>query len=262
MATGLPSEIVKRNPDLFIDSCRNPTPDPGRRTFQDLARNYVAMSIEYEDPAKRRLRELGWEVLSDEELLALVLAPGMNPRQARRKAHQLLEALGHARGLRLATYAGLRQAGLSHNRTVSLLAAFRLARRSNQMLLPPRHSFHSSLEIFRYFRNRVEPLSKECFWSVLLDGKNRIQRIVRISEGSLTSSLVHPREVFRPAISEGAAGVLFVHNHPSGEPEPSEEDLRVTRRLVETGKVVGIRVLDHVIIGSYRYFSFADEGML
>ena len=97
---------------------------------------------------------------------------------------------------------------------------------------------------------------------LLLDGKNRVIRVIRISEGSLTRSLVHPREVFRPAIREAAAGVLFVHNHPSGTPEPSQEDIQITRRLVETGKIVGIRVLDHVILGAYRYFSFADEGML
>ena len=89
-----------------------------------------------------------------------------------------------------------------------------------------------------------------------------MMRVLRVSEGSLTRSLVHPREVFRPAIKEAAAGILFVHNHPSGEPEPSREDIQITQRLVEGGRLLGIRVLDHVIIGSCRYFSFADEGML
>ena len=84
----------------------------------------------------------------------------------------------------------------------------------------------------------------------------------RVSEGSLTSSIVHPREVFRPAVLEAAAGVLFVHNHPSGEPSPSREDIEITRRLVESGKILGIRVLDHIIVGEYRYFSFTDNGML
>jgi len=126
----------------------------------------------------------------------------------------------------------------------------------------PGESFRSSLQIFRYFSPRVQDLKKECFWNVLLDGKNRIQRVIRISEGSLTSSHVHPREVFRPAIREAAVGVLFVHNHPSGDPTPSQEDIQATRRLTKTGKVLGIRVLDHVVVGSFRYFSFADEGIL
>lgn len=122
--------------------------------------------------------------------------------------------------------------------------------------------FRSSVDIFEYFQPQLEPLKKECFWSVLLDGKNRLISLVRISEGSLTCSLVHPREVFRPAIREAAAGVLFVHNHPSGDPAPSQEDIEITRRLVETGRIIGIRALDHVIIGARDYFSFADRGVL
>ena len=93
-------------------------------------------------------------------------------------------------------------------------------------------------------------------------GVNRILRVIRISEGSLTASLVHPREVFRPAIQEAAARILFVHNHPSGDPAPSQEDVEITRRLVQTGKIVGIQALDHVIIGAHTYFSFADQGLL
>ncbi len=87
-------------------------------------------------------------------------------------------------------------------------------------------------------------------------------RVVRVSEGSLTSSIVHPREVFRPAIQQAAARVLFVHNHPSGDPAPSQEDIQITRRLVQTGEIVGIRALDHVVIGAHKYFSFADQGLL
>jgi DNA repair protein RadC len=95
----------------------------------------------------------------------------------------------------------------------------------------------------------------------LLDGKSRILRVVRVSEGPLTSSLVYPCEVYRPAIREAAAGVLFVHNHLSGDPAPSQEDIQITRRLIEAGKIVGIRALDHVTIGAHRYFSFVDQGL-
>ncbi len=85
---------------------------------------------------------------------------------------------------------------------------------------------------------------------------------MRISEGSLTSSIVHPREVFNPVIRESAAGIILVHNHPSGDPAPSKEDREITKRLKEVGELVGVKVLDHVIIGNGRYMSFADEGML
>jgi DNA repair protein RadC len=209
-----------------------------------------------------RLVEQGWSGLSEVDLLTLLLAPGNSPDQARRTALRLHECRDGIRSFKSHSYASLREAGVGHKWALSLLAAREIGRRAARRPLPPDRSFHSSAEVFSYFRPLLEGVGKECFWAVLMDGKNRIIRLARISEGCLTRSLVHPREVFRPAIMEAAAGVLFVHNHPSGLPDPSQEDIHITRRLVETGKVVGIRVLDHVIIGAYRYFSFADEGML
>ena len=156
----------------------------------------------------------------------------------------------------------LQRSGLSRKRALSLQAAFHLAQRSRFHRLPEVWRLRASREVFDYFGERLSDLKRECFWSLLLDGKNRISRVVRISEGSLTSSLVHPREVFRPAVLEAAASVLFIHNHPSGDPTPSQEDIDVTRRLVETGRILGIKVLDHIIVGFHRYFSFADQGLL
>jgi len=95
---------------------------------------------------------------------------------------------------------------------------------------------------------------------VLLDNKNRKLKDIRISQGSLTASIVHPRDVYLPVIRESAAAVIFVHNHPSGDPTPSREDVEITRRLREVGELVGVRVLDHVIVGHGRYVSFVDDG--
>ncbi len=209
-----------------------------------------------------RLFETSVEDLSELELLALNLGPGQPPRQALQSAGRLLEGLGGLAALRDATYPELRKAGLTHRRALAWLAGAALSRRLQQERLRPGHPFRSSLEIFRHFRPRMELLRKECFWCVLLDGKNRMIRLRKISEGTLTSSMAHPREVFRPAVQAAAAGVIFVHNHPSGDPSPSQEDLQLTRRLVETGKVLGIRALDHVVIGASDYFSFADRGMI
>jgi DNA repair protein RadC len=211
---------------------------------------------------EERLFDCEWENLSDIDLLALLLGPGQPDQLALAKARNLVEILGNLRQLKGTSYAELRGAGLGHKRTLAVLAAVRLARRLGQEPLVPGQGFRSSGEIYNHFRPLVESLKKECFWNVLLDGKNRILKVVRVSEGCLTSSLVHPREVFRVAIAEAAASVIFVHNHPSGDPAPSQEDLHITRRLVETGKIVGIRALDHVIIGDYRYFSFADQGLM
>jgi DNA repair protein RadC len=209
-----------------------------------------------------RVFDREWQALSDEELLALLLRPGSSESVAWSQAVSLLARFRTLLSLREASYAELRDAGLGDRKALALIAALQLPRRLNLHTLVPRQSFRSSVEIFDHFRPQVEILKKECFWDVLLDGKNRIIKVVRVSEGSLTSSLVHPREVYRPAIQEAAAAVLFVHNHPSGDPTPSQEDIQITRRLVETGRIIGIRPLDHVIIGGSRYFSFADQGLL
>ncbi len=209
-----------------------------------------------------RLSLTDWEYLSDLELIALLLTPGSSEIDSWRQANRLLARFKTLHNLSKAPYPELRLCGLNHRKAIALLAAFQLRCRLANHTLIPGKSFRSSAEIYEHFRVQFEDLRKECFWNVLLDGKNRIIKTVRISEGSLTSAMVHPREVFRPAIQEAAAGVLFVHNHPSGDPTPSEEDVHITRRLVETGRIIGIRALDHVIIGRSRYFSFADQGLL
>ena len=121
--------------------------------------------------------------------------------------------------------------------------------------------YRRSGDIFRAFKQLAE-MPVESFLVVHLDSKNRMVGMTTCSIGSMTSSLVHPRDVFRPAIANMTAGLIFIHNHPSGDPAPSDEDLQITKRLCEVGKVIGIRCLDHIIIGSGRYFSFADQGLI
>lgn len=122
---------------------------------------------------------------------------------------------------------------------------------------------HNSAEVFKFLRLKVVDLQREIFACLYLDGKNRVIRDYTVSIGTLTSALVHPREVFAGAVRTAAAGVVLYHNHPSGDPHPSREDREITRRLVATGEVVGVRVLDHLILGDGgRYLSFADEGLL
>jgi DNA repair protein RadC len=128
--------------------------------------------------------------------------------------------------------------------------------------LRPGERFTSSAEVFRHFHERLRDHRKEVFLALLLDGKNRVIREVKVSEGSLTASIVHPREVFAPVVRDSAAAVLFVHNHPSGDPTPSREDIEITTRLREAGELMGVRVLDHIIIGSGSYVSFADRGLI
>ena len=121
--------------------------------------------------------------------------------------------------------------------------------------------FSSSRDVYQRFQGLAQ-LPVESFVALHLDGKNRIVGMTTCSIGSMTASLAHPRDIFRPAIANLTAGLIFIHNHPSGDPEPSREDMEITRRLAEVGRVVGIKVLDHLIIGHGRFFSFADSGLL
>ena len=203
----------------------------------------------------------GAEELTDLELAATFLSHGRPGDIALTQARILLRALEKTSDCRTLTRE-LQDQGFRSRQTRAVVAGLHLFRRLDWPALRRGQKFSCSLQIFRHFQPRMMHLRKECFWAVLLNGKNRFLKLVRVSEGSLTASLVHPREVFRPAILEASAGLLCVHNHPSGDPAPSPEDLQITRRLVEVGRLIGIRVLDHVIIGQDRYFSFADEGLI
>jgi DNA repair protein RadC len=116
--------------------------------------------------------------------------------------------------------------------------------------------------VYDAFRAHFEPVDREQFLAVILDGRNQILGFNLVAVGTLTSALVHPREVFKPAILANAAAIILVHNHPSGDPTPSDEDRVLTRRLKEAGEVIGIRILDHIVIGDDRFRSLSEEGLL
>jgi DNA repair protein RadC len=124
----------------------------------------------------------------------------------------------------------------------------------------PPQRLHSSADVYHAFRERFEKLDREEFLVLLLDAKNTMLDFNVVSVGSLTASIVHPREVFKPALLTNAAGIILMHNHPSGDIHPSQEDLTITKRLRETGEVMGIRVLDHIIFGENKFLSFVDAG--
>ena len=215
---------------------------------------------------REKLSKRGASALSDAELLALVLRTG--DAAAGKSAIDLgRELLGRFDGsLRVLAQAELNELqqvkGLGLAKAASLKAAFTLAARFQARPLASLERFTSPGQIFEYFHHDLRDLRKEQFLVLLLDGKNRISRKVQISEGSLNQSIVHPREVFVPAVRESAAAVIFIHNHPSGDPAPSREDREITRRLQEAGELLGIRVLDHVIIGDGSYYSFSEQGCL
>src|SRR6185295_659238 len=138
-------------------------------------------------------------------------------------------------------------------RAARVRAALELGRRATAEPLAAGGPLRDAAAVYAHFRGRLPQLDREVFYVLLLDGKNRVRGEVRVSEGSLTAALVHPREVFAPAIREAAAALILVHNHPSGDPTPSAEDAAITQRLRQAGELIGIRVLDHVVVGRGRW---------
>lgn len=211
---------------------------------------------------RERLLERGASVLSDGEALAVVFGTGHpGAGSALVMSRALLATFGDLRGVLSASIAELAMLpGMGRARAATLQALAEIARRVHADRLDAGAVLSSSASVHAHFGPLLADDKRESFYSVLLDGRNRVMAKVLVSQGSLGASIVHPREAFRPAVREAAAAVLFVHNHPSGDPTPSAEDRRITERLRRAGEVMGIPVLDHVVVGRGRYWSFADNG--
>ena len=217
------------------------------------------------DRPREKLLDKGAHALSETELLAIVLRNGnaSTGETAIDHARVLLSRFGGLKGIDEASISELGQLkGIGPAKVAQIKASLEIARRVGNHKWEVGQPLRSSEDVFRHFRDSLGNEKRELFFVVLLNNKNRKIREVKISEGSLTASLVHPREVYNPVIRESAAAVIFVHNHPSGDPAPSQEDIEITRRLKEVGDLMGVRVLDHVVIGLERYYSFSDKGML
>jgi DNA repair protein RadC len=215
---------------------------------------------------RERLLSLGAGNLSTAQLLAIILRTGWKDRNALELAREILSRFHGLRELEdasMAEFSAIR--GMGSAKVAQMKAAFELGRRLLQdeaVHAFQKPSFRNSREVYEYYRPKFYGLKKEKFLCALLDAKNRVFKEVPVSDGTLSSSPVHPREVFKYAIKESAASVLFVHNHPSGDPTPSVDDIDITKRLVDTGKIIGIHVLDHVVISDGRYSSIMEKGYL
>jgi DNA repair protein RadC len=213
------------------------------------------------DLPRDRLRSLGAEALSDAELVALLLRTGSAQRDAVATARLVLEQSQGLLGLaRFCRFSPQGVPGLGPAKYASLSAAIELGRRLQGRRLRAGERIRGPAEIHLHFHPRLRDCERERFLAILLDSRHRVLREITISQGTLTASLVHPREVFRAAVRESAAALVLVHNHPSGDPAPSGEDREVTRRLCEAGRIVGIRILDHVVVAERGYFSFCEAG--
>jgi DNA repair protein RadC len=213
------------------------------------------------DRPREKLLAHGPAVLSDAELLAILLRSGSRGATAVDQGRALIRAFGSLHGLASAGLGDLYAVkGIGPAKAAQILAAMEIAKRHGEREFKAGEAFRGSSDVYSHFRERLASEKREHFYAVLLDNKHRKIKDISVSLGSLTASLVHPRDVFAPVVRESAAAVIFVHNHPSGDPTPSREDLEITRRLREVGDIMGVRVLDHVVIGHGRYVSFVDDG--
>ena len=213
---------------------------------------------------RERLFALGPGALTTVELLGILIGTGTRRDDALGIAAGLLGSVGGTlRGLARRPPASLaRVAGVGRAKAGRVLAALELAKRLADETRPVGAPLRSPSDVHARCAPGLRDLVVEEFHLLILDAQHRVTRDLLITRGTLTSSLVHPREVFRAAIAEAAAGVVVVHNHPSGDPAPSADDRQVTRQLVEAGRLLDLPVYDHVVVGGDRYFSFAEAGLL
>ena len=212
--------------------------------------------IALEQRPRERLKFKGAESLSDAELLAIILQNGTNGENVVDLSNRLISTFGIDKLNSLSLQELMKTKGIGLAKASKLIAAFELSKRVNSGRICEKVVKNPS-DIASYYIEKLKDLKKEHFIAVFLDSKNKIIKDEVISVGTLNSSLVHPREVFKEAIKCSANSVILVHNHPSGNIEPSDEDCRVNKVLVETGNLVGIRVLDHLIVGNEEFVSLS-----
>lgn len=215
---------------------------------------------ESERPRERMLR-IGSAGMSNAELLAIILRTGTMRESAVTLSQRLLRETGGLRGLAdLGVEQLCEQRGIGPAKALQLLSALELGRRMARTELEDKPVIRSPQDVSTLVMEDLRYLQQEHFVALFLNTKNRVIGRETLSVGSLNAAIVHPREVFRAAVKRSAASIICVHNHPSGDPAPSPEDIQLTNRLSEAGHIIGIEVLDHVIIGDRRFVSLKERG--
>ena len=231
-----------------------------------VQRRYSSMTIHdlpVSERPRERLQRLGVEALSAQEILAVIMGRGIAGESVMVTAQRLLRRFGGLKGIAGALLEELSQVkGIGLAKACQIKAAFELTSRVESYVEKADKPLVKTPEdVTALVQGKLKGKKKEYFLAVMLDTRNQLIRVAEISVGSLDSSIVHPREVFKEALSASAAAVIFVHNHPSGDTEASEDDIMLTKRLAEAGEIMGIDVLDHVIVGDKSYLSLKREGL-
>jgi DNA repair protein RadC len=225
--------------------------------------NFLLRDVPHDERPRERMQQFGAQALSNAELLAILLRTGTYAESAVRLAQKVLIEAGSLRNLvdmnmeQLMTIKGIGSA-----KALQIQASIELGRRLARTSMNDTITIRSPQDVATYLMEDLRYLQKEHFVCLFLNTKNHVIAQETLSMGSLNASIVHPREVFRAAIKRSSAAIICVHNHPSGDPTPSPEDIQMTARLVEAGQIIGIEVLDHIILGDQNFVSLKEKGFM
>ena len=213
---------------------------------------------------RERMKRLGAENLSAQELLAIILGRGSAGESVTVTVQRLFDKFENLNNLAIASLEELSEIrGIGLANACQIKAAFEMANRWDKSInIKNKRVIKTPEEAYCELKGKFRGKKKEYFWAILLDTRNQIIKLVEISVGSLDSSIVHPRELFKEAIASSSSSIIVAHNHPSGNPEASQEDIALTKRLIQAGNIVGIEVIDHLIIGDGKYVSLKREELI
>jgi DNA repair protein RadC len=230
---------------------------------KDARKSFTIHDLPTSERPRERLQKFGPEALSAQEILALILGRGIAGESVMVTAQRLLSQFGSLKGIAGATPEELSKIkGIGLAEACQIKAAFELPNR----IEGPEQSAKKPVlktpeDVVALVQSRLKNKKKEYFLALLLDTRNQLIKVAEVSVGSLDSSIVHPREVFKEAVVASAASAIFAHNHPSGDPRASDDDIRLTKRLAEAGEIMGIEILDHIILGDKSFLSLKREGL-
>ena len=234
------------------------------KTNLDQERYYTIKDLPISERPREKLYSYGVDSLSNAELLAVIIRTGHRKDTAIDVAQRILNL--DSRGLSYLSEVSLEQLmevkGIGHCKAAQILATIEIGKRLSRRGAHDKIKVNSPMVIANLMMDEMRYLNKEHFRIAILDTKNQILTIENISVGTLNVSIVHPRDVYHSAIKRNANSIILIHNHPSGDPEPSNEDISITHRLIEVGNLMGIKVLDHIIIGDNKYISFKEKNLI
>jgi len=228
-----------------------------------MKKSFTIHDLPQEERPRERLRKVGVDNLSLQELLALIIEKGKRGENVLSIAQNLLAYFGNLAKIKEASIEELQEVkGIGFATACKLKAAFKLGEKALVSFEKYDQKIETPKDIFNLLKNDLRDKKKEHFKLLSLNSRSRLISIDDISVGTLTASLAHPREIFLPAIKNSADSIILVHNHPSGDPTPSKDDIKITKRLIKASQFLGIKIWDHLIIGGDKFFSFKEKGLL